>query len=501
MKRNILITVFTPIVFVAVLFGVIGCKRGRSTARNPNGKINVTTTIFPPYDFVRQIAGDKVNLTMLLPPGAESHSFEPSPRDIITVQNSDIFIYVGGDSDTWIDRILESMDTSKMNIIRMMDVVDVVEEEIVEGMQDDDDHGHGEFDPANVKDRPLSDFAGSWISGVPFLRNSSLDSYIAHHAEEEGESLEEAKAKMIKSWETDYDNITVTVAGLTIGSRSAAYTYRGYEIVEGHHGTSVWYKYQINTAASGFPAYLIFNDHGDGNKDEHHGEKEDEGAAHIHLKYGNDDFASIFARKDWSPMYFTAGSSANEILAALAGHGHEEEVEYDEHVWTSPRNAILIVKAITELLCEADSANADFYRQNASAYIKSLEELDSEFTKIVAGAKRKTIVFGDRFPFRYFADAYGLSYFAAFPGCSTETEPSAATVAFLINKIRDEKIPVVFHIELSNERMADTISAETGAKKRLLHAGHNISKKDFDSGLDYLEIMRRNTESLREALY
>jgi zinc transport system substrate-binding protein len=94
-----------------------------------------------------------------------------------------------------------------------------------------------------------------------------------------------------------------------------------------------------------------------------------------------------------------------------------------------------------------------------------------------------------------------LRYFAAFPGCSTETEPSAATVAFLIGKINSEKVPVVFHIELSNERMADAISGETGAKKLLLHACHNISKRDFDSGLGYLAIMRRNAENLREALY
>ena len=315
MKKIILILLTLAI----VLLGVIGCKQNKKTAaRNENGKINVTTTIFPPYDFVRQIARDKVNLNMLLPPGAESHSFEPSPKDIITIQNSTIFIYCGGDSDNWIDRILQSMNTDNMRILAMMNTVEVVEEETVEGMEEEEE---------------------------------------------------------------------------------------------------------------------------------------------------------------------------------------EEEVAYDEHVWTSPRNAILIVKAITELLCEADSANADFYRQNSSAYIKSLEELDTEFTKIVTGAKRKTIVFGDRFPFRYFADAYGLSYFAAFPGCSTETEPSAATVAFLINKIRDEKIPVVFHIELSNERMADTISAETGAKKLLLHACHNVSKKDFEAGLGYLDFMRRNTESLRQALY
>jgi zinc transport system substrate-binding protein len=130
-----------------------------------------------------------------------------------------------------------------------------------------------------------------------------------------------------------------------------------------------------------------------------------------------------------------------------------------------------------------------------------LERLDVSFNEIISGAKRKTFVFADRFPFRYFAETYGLTYSAAFPGCSTETEPSAATVKFLIDKIRAEQIPVVFHIELSNERMANAISGETGAKKLLLHSCHNITKRDFDSGLGYLEIMKTNIENLREALY
>jgi len=304
----------------ALVYGVSGCKQNKNAVtKNSNGKVNVTVTNFPPYDFVRHIAGDRVNLSMLLPPGAESHSFEPSPRDIIAIQDSGIFIYAGGENDAWVDRILESMNTDNMKILAMIDTVDAVEEEIVEGMEEEDEEG--------------------------------------------------------------------------------------------------------------------------------------------------------------------------------------EEIAYDEHVWTSPQNAILIVSAITELLCEADPANAAFYRQNASAYTNQLDELDKQFQAVVNGAKRRTIVFADRFPFRYFADAYGLTYFAAFPGCSTDTEPSAATVAFLINKIKAEKIPVVFHIELSNERMADTISGETGAKKLLLHACHNISKRDFDAGLGYLDFMRGNVENLREALY
>ena len=311
------------------------------SAINAQNKIIVTTTSFPSYDFVRQIAGDRVNLSMLLTPGAESHSFEPSPRDIIRIQNSDIFIHIGGEGDAWVDRILKSMNTKNKKILALMDTVDVVEEEIVEGM------------------------------------------------EEEQEPKE-----------------------------------RGRFI------------------------------------------------------------ARFFA-----------------FLTGRSKQSQAKEIEYDEHVWTSPRNAILIVQRITNLLCEADNVNAGFYRQNASTYTKSLEELDAAFKEIMAGAKRKTIIFGDRFPFRYFADAYGLAYFAAFPGCSTETEASAATVAFLINKIRSEQIPVVFYIELSNERMADTICAETGAKKLLLHACHNITKRDFDAGLGYLDFMRGNVENLRQALH
>ncbi|MDR0487725.1 MAG: metal ABC transporter substrate-binding protein [Treponema sp.] len=317
MKRAILLL----ITLAALLSGVVSCRPNKNAAAQ-NGKINITVTNFPPYDFVRQIAGDRVNLNMLLPPGSESHSFEPSPRDIITIQNSDIFIYVGGGSDKWIDRILQSMNTGSMKILAMIDMVEAVDEEIVEGMEED-----GDDTPPN------------------------------------------------------------------------------------------------------------------------------------------------------------GGAAA-----------------YDEHVWTSPKNAILIVQAITETLCETDAANAVYYRQNAAAYIEELRLLDIAFAEVVSNSKRSVIVFADRFPFRYLADAYGLTYYAAFPGCSTDTEPSAATVKFLIDKIRAEQIPVVFHIELSNERMANTISGATGAKKLLLHSGHNITKRDFDSGLGYIKIMENNIENLREAL-
>jgi zinc transport system substrate-binding protein len=304
---------FTVICILASLTAGVSAGPRRDA---DNGKPTVVTTVFPPYDFVRQIAGDAVNLTMLLPPGAESHSFEPTPQDIVRIQNSSLFIYIGGESDAWVDRILSTLDTGKIRILRLIDCVEIVEEEIVEGMQ------------------------------------------------------EEA----------------------------------------------------------------------------------------------------------------------------------EEEVEYDEHVWTSPRNAKLIVEKIAGELYEIDRAKAGEFRKNTGEYLAKLDALDAAFKKTVSQGSRKVFIFGDRFSFRYFADAYGLRYFAAFPGCSTETEASAATVAFLINKVLEEKIPVVFHIELSNEKIADTICEATGAAKRLFHAAHNVTRREFEGGTTYLELMTKNVEALGEAL-
>ncbi|MDR1000518.1 MAG: metal ABC transporter substrate-binding protein [Clostridiales bacterium] len=316
--KKIISSAFALLIAVSLL---TGCGQNTASAESKSdGQVSVVATIFPPYDFARAVTGDKAEISMLLLPATESHSFEPTPQDIIKIQNCDVFIYNGGESDEWVNEVLESIDTSEIEIVKFIDCVEVVEEEIVEGMEE----------------------------------------------EEEGEEHE---------------------------------------------------------------------------------------------------------------------------------HG-----EIDEHVWTSPRNAKLIVQRISDALCGVDSANAAIYKQNADAYIAKLEELDTKFQGVIDNASRKTIVFGDRFPFRYFADAYGLDYFAAFPGCSTETEPSAATVAFLIDKVKAEQIPVVFHIELSNARMADTIAEQTGAKVLELHACHNISKADFEVGKTYIDIMTANVDALKEAI-
>lgn len=303
-----------------VLTLMTGCGNTEVTKKS-NGKLKVVATVFAEYDFLQQIAGDKIDLSMLLLPGADLHAFDPTPKDIASVQSADLFVTIGGESDAWSESIMDSVDNKQLQTVKLMDCVDkVVEEEIVEGMEVEEEEGEG------------------------------------------------------------------------------------------------------------------------------------------------------------------------------------EEKEFDEHVWTSPKNAIQIVEGLRDKLCEMDEKNANTYQQNAASYITKLEDLDQQFTEVISTAKRKEIIVADRFPFRYFADAYGLTYYAAYPGCSTQTGASAETISFLIDKVREDKVPVVFHMELSSESMADTICKETGAKKEQLNAVHNVSKEDFEKGIGYIELMQQNVAVLKEAL-
>ena len=302
------------LVFISIF--VVGCGRNSNKT-----KYNIISTSFPGYDFARAVIKnvDDISVEMLLKPGSETHDFEPTPQDIINIQNSDIFIYVGGDSDEWIDDVLKDIDTSKTKIIRLMDIVKLYEEETVEGMEEDEDE-------------------------------------------------------------------------------------------------------------------------------------------------------------------------------------EEKEIEYDEHVWTSPINAIEIINKIKEEIVKLDSSNSNKYEENTNNYISELNEIDNEIRNIVNNSKRKELVFGDRFPLRYFTEEYGLTYHAAFPGCSEQSEASAKTISYLINYVKNNNIPVVFHIELSNGKIANTIANEANTQVLEFNAVHNISKEDFDNGLTYIDYMKKNIEVLKIAL-
>ncbi len=312
-----------PAVF-ALLMLLTGCTLPVDTA-----ELTIIATAFPAYDFARQIAGDTAQIRMLLSPGAEAHSYEPTPKDMIDIQNCDLFIYAGGENEAWVTDMLSALEIDKDKVIAMLDIVDPLREETVEGMEDHHHHGHDES----------------------------------------------------------------------------------------------------------------------------------------------------------------------------CGHDHHDTDGYDEHVWTSPKNAALITWVIGDKLCDMDPANASLYTSRCVDYQARLSELDASFRTLVNEAKRRTMVFADRFPVRYFTEEYGLEYFAAFPGCSADTEPSAATIAFLIDKVKEQSIPVVFSIELSNGRLAAAIAEATGAKVLTFTSCHNLTKEEFESGATYISLMENNLLNLQEALY
>ena len=191
----------------------------------------------------------------------------------------------------------------------------------------------------------------------------------------------------------------------------------------------------------------------------------------------------------------TVEESANGIYNAEDG-----EPELDEHVWTSPLNAIKISEEICNALCKLDTDNAEAYKTNFTAYKAQLMALDREFRQVTKNSGKHTLVFADRFPMRYFALEYGLDCYAAFPGCSSETEPSAKTVAYLIDRVREDKIPAVLYMEFSNQKMADVICEDTGCRKLPFYSAHSVSAEQFEQGVSYLDLMRINLNSLKEAL-
>lgn len=311
MRRSILAALLA--LALAVL---AGCSGSLNEPAAQSGKLKVVATIFPAYDFARQIFGDRAEVTLLLKPGTESHSYDPSARDIVKIDDCDLFIYNGGESDAWVENVLRSAD--EVNALKMMDFVEALEEEELEGAE---------------------------------------------------------------------------------------------------------------------------HDHDD----------------------------------------------------------HDDE-EYDEHIWTSPKNAALIVDGIKEEAVRLDGENAKLYESNAAEYSRKINALDERFAELLAGESRY-FVFGDRFPLLYFFKEYGLNYYAAFPGCGSETEPSAQTIAFLTEKLAgDDTVKAVFSIELSSVKLAQTLAAENGLPTAEFHTCHNITAEDFAAGESYVSLMERNYQTLEMIL-
>ena len=329
---------------LALAFSLTACTVPVEKA--DDGKLQIVATLFPYYDFARAIVGDRADVTLLLSPGREAHSFEPTPLDAVTISESDVFLYNGGEGECWVDSMLGAAGENIAVVARMMDYVDALDEEYVEGMQGADGHDH------------------------------------------------------------DHE-----------------------------HGSH--------------------DDHDD-HDDHDHDHEEDE---------------------------------------------HDsDEVEYDEHIWTSPKNAVVLCRAVCDAICRADAENAAFYRANCENYCAQLEDLDARFAALCESAPRRLLIFADCFPMLYFCREFGLDYRAAFHGCSGDTEPSLATIKFLIDKVEDENIPVVYTIDFGTKKVAAVVSECTGAAIETLYSMQTVSRADFDAGETYLTLMERNFEALRKGL-
>lgn len=210
-----------------------------------------------------------------------------------------------------------------------------------------------------------------------------------------------------------------------------------------------------------------------------------------------DDVLKNTGNKETIKMMDLVKLKEEKLVEGMEG---EEEKEIDEHIWTSPVNAIEIVNKIESKIEKINPKEKKLYQKNRDNYTKEIQDIESEIRTITDNSKRKEIIFGDRFPIKYFTDEYGLKYYAAFKGCSHQTEASTKTITFLINKIKEDKIPVVFKIEMSSGKIAETISKETKAKVLEFNSAHNISEKDLNQGITYVDIMKKNAEALKEAL-
>ncbi len=355
------------IVTISMILGMTGC--GKTTEKEDNYRLKIVTSLFPYYDMARAVIGDVkgIDLKMTVTPGQDSHSFEPTPSDVIQMENADVLIYNGGSLETWIDTLLDSLNNKNQIQMKMMDYVDVLNEEIVEGMDTRfEEHDHDE-----------------------------------HSHKEDNHNKEKHKE--------------------------------------------------------------------DSHSEENH--KEDN-----HSEDSSND--SEFHNED----------------------SEEEHEETDEHIWTSPVNEIIMTEKICETLSKALPEEKENFQKNAENYISQLKELDNEFRTIVENAKINEIIFADKFPLQYFAKEYGLKYYAAFPGCGSDMEPSAKTIGFLVDKIKEDNIKAVFYLELSSHIVADAIETDTGAKPLQFNSCHNITQKQFDSGVTYVDLMKENVNNLKIAL-
>ena len=502
-------TIFLALTMVVGLLAGCGKKNDAETGEADSDKLKVVTTIFPEYDWVKDILGDKAgstDLTMLLSNGVDLHSYQPTADDIVKISDCDLFVHVGGESDGWVESVLKNAANKNVKVINLLEVLgdSVKTEESVEGMQEAEHaHDHSKevstFEDHEVQDRSLSDWEGSWQSAYPFALDGTLDDAFAVMAEEGEMTADEYKTYYQKGYKTDITNIDIAGDHITFtyenGKKAGTdYKYIGYYIQNWSTGTkAAMYRFEAVDRTSGAPIYIEFNDH----------MIESAAAEHFHIRMSNESFDAIVDPENSWPTFFPADMTGEELCEHMEGHGHDHGEEFDEHVWLSLKNAVVLVGAIADALQELDPDNKDTYAANAAAYIEKLSALDGAYQSAVNGAAYKTVLFGDRFPFRYLVDDYGLSYYAAFAGCSAESEASFETVSFLAKKVDELGLPCVLTIEGKNHKLAETIVQSTAAKNQkvlTMDSMQSTTSEDVANGTTYLSVMEQNLGVLKEAL-
>ena len=385
--------VISPLLAALMLVGMLaGCTNqaemptvtatpaGPQAESAADEKIRIVTTIFPEYDWVRQILGEKfpdADVTMLLDNGVDLHSYQPTVDDIVKIATCDLFIYVGGESDSWVEDALKHSVNKDMQVINLLDVLkDIIKtEEAVPGMQAEEGHNHGysNFADSDVQDRTLSDWGGDWQSVYPYLRDGVLDEVMERKAENDSKTAEEYRAYYETGYKTDVSQITIDAENNTICfvkngvAAKAAYAYKGYQIYDYESGSrGVRYFFETTDGDSDAPKYIQFSDHG----------IEPGKAEHFHIYFGNDGFNALSQEMDNWPTYYPVDMSGDDIKEDMLEH---EEKEYDEHVWLSLKNAKVLCNAISQALQALDPENEDVYAANAEAYEKQLSALDEKY--------------------------------------------------------------------------------------------------------------------------
>ena len=487
---------------------------------NNQDKLKIVTTIFPEYDWVKQILGENiknVDLTLLQDNKVDLHSYQPTAEDILKIKNSDLFIYVGGESDTWVSRALSDVKNKNQHVINLVKELGskAKEESAVPGMQSehhhDDEHHHDEhhdeehehhhshnitaFSNTDVKDRSLSDFSGSWQSVFPLIKQGSLNEFFSYKEKTGNMSYKEYEDFYTKAYKSDIDKIKIadgsiiyTIDGSNI---KAGYKYDGFYIRQSENGNKqVRYKFKKSSGDKKAPIFVVFSDHN----------IEPTKPEHFHIYVGNLGFESLVEESKNYPTFYDASLSGKQIADEMIAHS---EVVYDEHVWLSLKNAKIFTNAIANALIELDQKHQQLYERNLKSYQRKIDDLDKEFHKIIDKASNHTLLFADRFPFRYLTDDYNLSYYAAFAGCSAETQASFKTITFLAQKADELKLKDIITIDGSDKKIAHAVIRNTDKRNQqilTLDSMQSTNTHDIASGISYLSIMKNNLKVLAEAL-